>query len=326
VGVVAIIRTVATRVGWVAVALLVAFGTAGIVATMNHMPGTPGRPELTWAGDAAMRPALDAATDDLQALSDQVDQLGTTARLALSQVVAGDADLLQETITAGTLRLGGVEGLSRDLEASLGEVPHAGPDWALYVSADLRRRYDELAATSGLTAGLEDDWASFTGRSLAASHLSTLLARHDEETGAAARLGSDGRYRDALDQLSTSDATLAQARDLRDDLAGSTDVATLTAWLDRNAEYDAALRELYAALIKSDARVTAEVRRAFDREQRARAQLPGDTRALVVIMADIAQGGLNQAVIAIEEARGSLGEALEVQLELRDGPVVDLPG
>ena len=63
---------------------------------------------------------------------------------------------------------------------------------------------------------------------------------------------------------------------------------------------------LYKALIKSGARVNAEVRKAIDAEQQARAQLPGDTRALVVIMSDIAQGGLNQAVIAIEEARGSL--------------------
>ena len=65
--------------------------------------------------------------------------------------------------------------------------------------------------------------------------------------------------------------------------------------------------------------MNAEVRKAFDLEQQARAQLPGDTRAMVVIMSDIAQGGLNQAVIAIEEARGSLAQALEVQQQLRDG-------
>ena len=47
---------------------------------------------------------------------------------------------------------------------------------------------------------------------------------------------------------------------------------------------------------------------------------------MVVIMSDIAQGGLNQAVIAIEEARGSLAQALEVQQQLRDGAETAPPG
>jgi hypothetical protein len=326
VSVVAVIWGLAIRVAWVATALLVALGVAGIAATMNQPPGSPGRPELTWAGDTALEPALEAATRDLQALSDEVDQLGSTARVALSQVVAGDVDVLQETITEGTLRLGRVQGLTDDLEASLADVPYTGADWALHVSAGLHRRYEQLAATAGLTAGLEDDWASFTGRSLAAARLTSLLTRHDEQTAAAARLGSDGRFRDAIAQLDTSDETIAESRRLSGDLAGSTDVSTLTAWLDRNASYDAALRNLYSALIKSNGRVTDAVRRAFDREQQARAQLPTDTRALVVIMADIAQGGLNQAVIAIEQARGSLADALDVQQQLRDRPDQQLPG
>jgi hypothetical protein len=55
------------------------------------------------------------------------------------------------------------------------------------------------------------------------------------------------------------------------------------------------------------------VRKAFAAEQAARRQLPSDTRALVVIMSDLARGGLNQAVIAIEEARGALAAALDAQ-------------
>jgi hypothetical protein len=38
-----------------------------------------------------------------------------------------------------------------------------------------------------------------------------------------------------------------------------------------------------------------------------------------VIMSEIAQGGLNQAVIAIEEARGTLSDALAVQQRLKGG-------
>jgi hypothetical protein len=326
VGVIDLLRGLAIRLAWVAIALLIAFGTAGFLATMSQPPGTPGRPELTWAGDAAMEPALDVATEDLRALSDVVDALGATARQALSQVVAGDADPLGQTIADGTLHLARVQALTDALEASLVDVPHTGPDWGLFVSAGLHRRYEQLVGTSSLAAGLEDDWASFSGRSLAATRLTTLLTRHDEETAAAARLGSEGKYQDALAQLDRSDATIAESFRLRDDLAGSTDVSTLSAWLERNAAYDAALRNLYEALIRSGARVTDPVRKAFDREQQARAQLPGDTRGLVVILSDVAEGGLNQAVIAIEEARGSLATALEVQEQLRDDPTPLPPG
>jgi hypothetical protein len=61
------------------------------------------------------------------------------------------------------------------------------------------------------------------------------------------------------------------------------------------------------------------VDRAIEAERQARSRLPGDSSGLVVIMSDLAQGGLNQAVIAIEEARGSLSDALETQQRLRDG-------
>jgi hypothetical protein len=320
VGVKAFLWSLAVRVAWVAVALLIAFGSAGMVAAMNQPPGTAGRPELTWAGDAEMTTALDAAVVDLGELSDQVDQLGTTARHALSAVVAGDVEQLQATVTEGTATLGTVERLAADLDASLAGVPYAGGDWALYVSPAVHRRYELLAGTSGLTVGLGDDWAAFTGRSLAAARLTALLTQHDEQTAAAARLGSEGRYRDAIGKLDASDKAIAEARGLRDDLASTTDVSTLTSWLDRNAEYDGALRELYDALVKSEARVNDAVRKAFDREQQARSQLPGDTRGLVVIMSDVAQGGLNQAVIAIEKARGALSEALDAQQQLLETP------
>jgi hypothetical protein len=321
-----VLGAVAVRIAWVALALLIAFGSAGIVATMSHTPGTAARPELTAAGDAEMGPALDAATGRLETLATALDTLGATARASLTQVVAGDIGALKRTLSDGTRGVAEVQGLTTELEQALAAVPNMGDDWALHVSAGLRHRYDELASTAGVAKGVGDDWAAFTERSIDAARVSTLLTSHDEQTAAAAKLGSDGKYMDALVQLDVSDATIADSRQLAGRLAATTDVSTLAAWIDRNADYDAALRVLYTALVKSRARVDAEVRAAFDGEQRARAQLPGDTRALVVIMSDIAQGGLNQAVIAIEEARGSLAQALEVQQRLRDGTGTEPPG
>jgi hypothetical protein len=213
-----------------------------------------------------------------------------------------------------------VQAAATSLDQALAAIPGTGDGRELRLSSALTARYDALADTADLTSGLESDWAAFAGRALDAASLTRLLARHDTETADAAGQGSAAHYRRALTLLDKSDATIAQARALRDRLARTTDVSTLTQWLDRSAGYDRALRTLYDAMVDSKGRVTDRVRRAFQGEQAARAQLPQDTRGLVVIMADVAQGGLNQAVISIEQARGALGAALDAQRKLQAGP------
>jgi hypothetical protein len=318
------LRTAGTRLAWIGIALAVALGGAGIVAATSRIPGSNAPVDLTATGDKVVGPALDTATGALQALVDETNQLGSTARRALSLMASGDATGLQAAITDGTLRLGQVRSRAAALDTSLAAVPYPGADWALHYSADLRSRFEALRGTAeltpGLITGLEGDWASFTGRALDATTLGGLLARHDEETAAAAKQGSAAHYKQAIAGLSISDATIAQARGLRDHLAAGTDVATLTSWIDRNAAYDAALRALYQSLLESKGRVTAAVRTAFAGEQQARAALPGDTRGMVVIMSDLAQGGLNQAVIGIERSRATLSDALDVQRQLKEQP------
>lgn len=311
---------VLARVAWLVLAVLIALGGAGVVASMDHGPGSGGRPELTWTADNAALPALDAATARLEALSNQVDMLGSTARLALAEVVAGKLDELNQTIAAGTVQLAAVKDQAQALEASLAAVPGMGEGAALRLSPEVVHRYDELARTRDLTNGLDAAWAAFTGRALDAAKLTGLLTRHDRETADAAKAGAAGHYRAALALLDKSDATMDEALALRDRLAPTTDVSTLTSWLGLNAAYDKALRTLYQSLIDAGGRVTGAVRRAFAGEQEARKALPGDTRGLVVIMAEIAQGGLNQAVIAIEEARGALSDALDAQHRLTEAP------
>jgi alkylhydroperoxidase/carboxymuconolactone decarboxylase family protein YurZ len=318
------VSTVLLALAWLAVAVLIALGAAGIVASMNHMPSSPARPELTWTGDRAAEAAIDGATDQLQHLADEVDGLSSTAREALTAVAAGDEDALATSIAEGSNQVGTVKGEAAELEAALAAVPGVAPVPELRLSAAMFHRYDTLAGTKGLTDGLESDWAAFTGRALNAATLTSLLTRHDQRTASAASEGSAAHYRQALDALDRSDSMIAEARELRDRLAATTDVETLSSWIDRNAAYDAALRQLYEALLESKGKVTDRVRSAIGAEQVARQQLPADTRALVVIMSDIAQGGLNQAVIAIEEARGALGSALDLQHRLQQSP--ELPG
>jgi hypothetical protein len=142
--------------------------------------------------------------------------------------------------------------------------------------------------------------------------MSGLLAIHDELVGQAAERGRAARYGDAIALVEQADTTIAEARQLRDVLANTVDVTVLDQWLDRNADYDAALRALYQAISTVSGKVTDSVRTAIAAEQAAKDRLPPDTRGLVVIMAEIGRGGMNGAVIAIEEARGKLISAIDV--------------
>ena len=92
-------------------------------------------------------------------------------------------------------------------------------------------------------------------------------------------------------------------------LANTTDVDILSRWIDRNATFDAAVRKVWTMLVKVEGQDHQGVRTAFDELRTARAALPPDSRAMIIIMAEVARGGLNQAVIAIEEARGRLSAA-----------------
>ena len=97
----------------------------------------------------------------------------------------------------------------------------------------------------------------------------------------------------------------------RDRLANTVDVSTLDQWLERNETYDQALRALYKLTPNVGKRVTKELKAAIAAEKAARARLPANSRGLVVIMSDIGQGWMNGGVIAIEEAKKTIADALE---------------
>lgn len=310
---------------WFALAVVVSLGGAGMGSALNHAPATDLRPELTWAGDQQAGPALDAATAKLQVLSDAVDALGSSSRQALASLVAGNADALSTTLATGATQLTAVSAAAADLRKALALVPYTGPDAALHVSAETQARYAQLAATPGLTSNLEADWALLSARAMAASVVPTLLATHDQQAAAAAKQGEAGHYQQALALLDAPDATLDQARQARDSLAQNVDVTTLSAWIDRQAAYDSALRALYTAMLGSKGKVTAAVKAAFAAEEAAKAALPANTKGIVVIMGDIARGGLNQAVIDIEQARGALAAALASQVPASPVPAPSSP-
>lgn len=307
----AAVRRVVMFVALIALLAAIGLGGAGIVNAMDHQPGTAARAELTSVGDGEVAPMLDTATTDLSALADQVASLGVQARGALAALNGSDTTTVDEAIAAGNRLVSDLRVRTVALRRELAAVPYVGtPGVSIVLSAAVASRHAALVAAVNATEGLDDAWERLTLGSISATRMSDLLATHDDLVAQAAERGRAAKYADAMALLDQADATIAQARRLRDQLANTVDVTVLDQWLDRNADYDKALRELYTVISKVGSRVTDAVRNAIAAERAAKNRLPPDTRGLVVIMAEIGRGGMNGAVIAIEEARGKLIDAI----------------
>jgi hypothetical protein len=237
--------------------------------------------------------------------------LSGAARGVLAALAANDVALAESAAASGTALVTKIDADAAALRKALHAVPVAGSAEAAYaVSPGTRRRYandlDAIAAIDDLNA----DWTRLTIGSLSATSLSSLLGNHDKAVVAAAERGRAADYRGALKHLDDADDAITKARAMRDNLASSVDVTTLDAWLDRSAAYDKALRDLFAALRESGGAVNEAVRRAARAEDAAKARLPPDTRALVLIMAEIGQGGMTDSADAIDQAAADIDEAL----------------
>lgn len=305
------VRSLLAALAWLVAVLAIALGAAGLVTAMDAPPAGRERPEFTVRGDAIVDPALDVIESELATLSADVDALGTQARGALASLVGSDMATVDGAITAGDGLMVQVTLRVATIRQALAEVPLIGTPQARYqVSSAVRDRYDRLRAAVAEVDGLDGAWARLTTGSVAASRLSTLLAAHDQAVLSAAGLGRDAKYQEAVKTLDDADAAIGDSRRLRDVLAKTVDVVVLDQWLDRNAGYDVALRGLYQALDDVGGRVTQAVRKAIDAERAAKERLPADSRGLILIMGEIGRGGMNGAVIAIEQARGRLADAL----------------
>jgi hypothetical protein len=305
------VRQILLALAWLAAVLLIALGAAGLVAGMDT-PATAGsRPWLTARDDLIVGERLDAIAADLQVVSDRLDALGVQGRGALTALVGNDAATAAAALDEGDRLVADIRARSAQIETALEEVPLIGtPEAEFRLGPAVRDRYARLEAAVASTQGLEAAWLELASGSAAAARLSSLLAAHDEAVIAAAAQGRDAEYENALTTLEDADTAIADARLLRAQLARTVDVTTLDEWLDRSARYDVALRDLYQALVDSDGRVTGAVREAMAAEEKAQDRLPPDTRGLVLIMAEIGRGGMNGAVVAIEQARGQLTAAL----------------
>jgi hypothetical protein len=296
---------------WLLIVAVISVGGAGLVAAMANQPATPARAELTFEGDAAATTALDSVQVELTDLAKDVERLGELGRGALTALVSSDFTTLDAAVADGQTLARAIDTRSAQIRGELRLVPGTGTTEALVWSPETIARRDLAMSAVDATGGLEAAWARLAAGSTVANRLTLLLTNHDLTAGKAAASGRDGKYAAALKTLATAQAMLVEAKTLRDALANTVDVTTLTQWIDRNDEYDAALARLYRATIAAKGRITQELKDAFAAERKAHDFLPSNTTGLVIILAEIGRGGLNQAVIGIEETRAKLQAAVD---------------
>jgi hypothetical protein len=296
---------------WVVLAAAVALGAAGLTGQLSHPPGDDRRAELTYSGDHAIAARLDEATARLRDVAANVDTMAVAAKAALSAISSADAVALQTNLERGNGAAVLISSATLDLRSSLTGLPGDGPDATIQFSNATLVRRAQILASIDAALSLAEDWQSVTGRSVDAARVVTLIRQHDTTIAAAAALGRSASYPDAISQIDQGRVTLEDVASLRDQLVASSDVTVLDEWVERNDNYDKALKALYEALVAAGGRNTLLVQAAYREEKIARDQLP-NAGAIVVIVAEIARGGLNQAVLAIDDARRRIDAAIEV--------------
>jgi len=300
-----------SAVAWTMLAIAVALGGAGIASRLSHPPGGPARAELTWAADAALQARLDTAAATLKDIAANVDRMDQAAKAALGSVANVDPTDLKSNLERGNGAAVLIEQSTKSLRTSLAGLPGDGPGAATtYSNPTLVRRASILAAMDAALS-LSESWASVTARSLEAARAAGLLNTHNQTVADATALGRTANYVDAIAKIETAKITLQDITSLRDEIVTGGDVTVLDEWIQLNSAFDDSLESLYRSLQEAHGRNTLAVQAAYRLEQNAFNNLPSDNRAIVVIVAQLAQGGLNQAVIAINDAQGRIESALD---------------
>jgi hypothetical protein len=293
---------------WFIVAAAISLAGAGLAVSADHLPGDSTRPERTWAQDVAFQARIRALGPRYDALSAAVGTLGDTARNALVDLVARRDDLLAAELAKGDALVPSIDAQVTSINDLLDSVAASEPPGLL---GDRSTAMLAAARAAVLTTRpLSSQWHTLADEALPAINLTGVLQRHDDLVFSAIQQAHATKYAAAVKTLDEARAELDRATQTRDALQARADVSTLTTYIERLSAYDQALVALYINLQKTGGRMTTAGERLVAKVTAAQKLLPPDTRPLVVIMGDIAQAGLNQAAIAIEQARGDLGDAV----------------
>ena len=220
-----------------------------------------------------------------------------------------DLDKTRAQIDAGDAAVATVSVALDGLNAHLADANANIDRWRLGPAAAAELEAIDTAAASA--AELPADWARIKSRAERVASLVDDLQRHDGLVFRATTAGRQSNWDGALAALSDAKQPLDAAKRAREGLAADSDVTTLSDLLDRYDAYDVALTALYQYVRDSGQQAGA----GFDRLQRAveqaQAALPADNRALSVIVGESAGTEISDALVALEQARGDINDALD---------------
>jgi hypothetical protein len=300
------------RMGWLALAAGLAFGSAGIVAATEHLPSTGTRPELTWGADQQLSTRLDAAIRNLAMLNDDVDSLGQMARQTLTSLANVNQIGLQQAWDEGWNNVTAIDAGAADLNQSLG-----CPTWDAAMEVDLAKtyspgmvdRYHRVCLAIASVAPLHQDWQAMVDGSRTAIQVANDIETHDSIATDALKAAGAGRYDQALATYAGATTAISDAAAIAGALSTVTDVSTLTNWLGRTTQMDDALQLLWRTMISSKGVVNAQVAAALRGVNSAKALLPDSNNVLAVVLYELA-GNLTANGISIETAKGALHDAI----------------
>ncbi len=309
------------RVAWVGLAAALSLGSAGLVAATGQSPASQSRPELTYGADQTLSSRLDAGVQALAKLNDDVVVLGQMARNVLADLSQINQNALSADYQDGDQAVAEIESGAAALSTTLECKP-----WPSTRDADLARTYSQtlidrwqaVCAAVDSVAPLAGDWADMENGAGVAMEVANDINAHDQSIKGALQSATSGRYPDALVQLATAAASVADAQHIAAELSQVTDVSTLTDWLTRTKTFDDALQLLWQAMVDSNGKVTAQVTAALKAEGAAEALLPDNNSVLQVVLYELA-GNLTSDGLSIETAKGQLATALA---DLTGGMVV----
>ena len=296
---------------WVAIVVVIALGAAGLVAALDHPPGSAGRPELT--GRRRRRGHARSSTRPRRISRPSP----TRSRRSGPRHGARWPPSTAPTRPPSRRRSQQGDRLVSAIDHAHGQrcaarsptCPYVGtPEAGLTVSDAVVARHARAASRRSTRPTASTlAWARLTSRvGRRQPAMSRLLAEHDRLVVAAAEQRPQCQVRRRRSRSSTRPrrrsrrpGRCATSWPRRSTSRSSTSGSTERRLRRRAAE------PVHGPLEGRHARSPRRRARRVAAEAEARAQLPPDTRGLVIIMAEIGRGGMNRAVIAIEEARAS---------------------
>ncbi len=312
---------VMARLAWIGLAAVLSLGSAGIVAATGQSPANGSRPELTYGEDQALSGRLDAGVQDLARLNNEVVVLGQMARNVLADLSQVNQVGLSADYQDGDTAVQNIDSGAAALSTRLECKPWPGTrdaDLARTYSQALIARWHAVCAAIDSVAPLAGDWAAMENGAGVAMEVANDIDVNDQSVKGALQSATAGRYPDALAQLATATAAVADAQRIATELSKVGDVSTLTDWLSRTKTFDDALALLWETMIDSNGRVTIQVTAALTAEGEAEALLPDNNSVLQVVLYELA-GDLTSNGLSIESAKGQLATALS---DLTGGMVV----